>query len=757
MDAILLIQDLAVILVAAAVLGYICRKLGLSPILGYLVAGLIIGTPEVAFPYVSDEDRLTAISQLGLIFLMFSIGLQFRLSRIKELGIGVVLATLITALLVFSSVRIVGNFLGFAEEVSLCIAALFMVSSSAIIGKVIDDSGLGHERSSRIALGMTLLEDIVAVVMLTIVSSYIAQAESGSVNIPTTVGLVIGFALILVVSGLFFFPRLLNRTSSKASDEFVTILLTGVLLTVAITAAKSGYSMALGSFLFGVVISETRQSNEISKNFRALKDVFLTTFFVAIGMQVDVFLIPEVIHWILLGSFLALTGRALASFIALVTVSENPRVSFCAAVSLTPIGEFSFIIAGLAVAGGLMNESFQVIAVGVAMITSLISPLLISKSSKIADKLRIDAEPPKVFHAYQRFWSKIHSVTENSLRWIVIRKRLSQILFEIALISAFLVFSMPFADWLLGFISQTLEREIILSPLLMLLAILAIIIPPVISVVRNIDAALALLMEFVAEDYIELRNYTKFLHLMILFGSLSALFLWFWNLVPQEGLQIWTGLAALLLLAIITLVFWRKMIRVHSQWRITLSEAIQEDRSIEKRLLSPMLSTASWNLQIKECTLPEETNWAGRTVKDTLLRSKTGASIVGIERHGYRLHSLGPNTHLFPGDIVLLMGNAGQIEQALNLLGQKSDAPLSQGSISDVLLESCIVEPGSAWEGKSLQQLNLPLLYHVQAVGIVRAGKKIANPQLAGELLVGDKLLLLGVSADLKELKSKLA
>ncbi|MBE0596767.1 MAG: cation:proton antiporter, partial [Desulfuromonadales bacterium] len=313
MDGINFIQDLAIVLLGAGIAGALCKRIGLSVIVGYLLAGIIIGPHTPPFSFILDIDRIETLSQLGLVFLMFGIGLGLSLTRLRKMGLSTLLATGLGAFFVFNLTQLLGKAVGWSSAQTLFIAAMFMVSSSAVIAKIIREMNLGHERSGQLALGVTVLEDVVAVVMLAVLGSQIASAGAGSPEIGTLLIGLIGFVVLLVITGLLFIPGLLQRLDGKADPELQTIVIAGVLFLVALMAVKAGYSLALGAFLLGAVVAEMPQRSGVEKSFGGARDMFSSVFFVTIGMMIEVKLMLGVWHWIVALTLFTMVARSLST------------------------------------------------------------------------------------------------------------------------------------------------------------------------------------------------------------------------------------------------------------------------------------------------------------------------------------------------------------------------------------------------------------------------------------------------------------
>ncbi|MBI4626072.1 MAG: cation:proton antiporter [Verrucomicrobia bacterium] len=370
-----LIQDFAILLLAAGLAGTLCKRVGLSVIVGYLIAGIIIGPHTPPFSLIVDEARIMALSQVGLVFLLFSIGLGLSVGKITRMGAGPLVATGLGAFFVLNLTELLAFAVGWTPLQAMFVAAMLMVSSSAVIAKIVIEQGLAHERSSQLALAVTVLEDVVAVAMLTILGSQ-AQAGAAGASVGRLLGGLSAFVVLLVGTGLLLVPRLLRRLEARADPEMQTVIVAGVLFLLALTAAKAGYSIALGAFLFGAVVAEIPQRLGIEKTFAGLRDLFSSVFFVAIGMMIDLQLLADVWPTILGLTALALVGRPIACSAALILVGTGPREARRASLLLTPLGEFSFIIAQLGISTAILPPSFYPIAVGASILTVLATPLM---------------------------------------------------------------------------------------------------------------------------------------------------------------------------------------------------------------------------------------------------------------------------------------------------------------------------------------------------------------------------------------------
>ena len=742
-DAVLFLQDLAVMLLSASLAGFLCRKIGLSPVVGYLGAGLMIGTPEIVFPYVSDQGRVGIIAQLGVVFLMFSIGLQFGLRRIRELGFRVVLSTLAGALLIFSAVRLGGEFLSLTTAGGIALAAVFMNSSSAIISRVVEETGLGHERPGQLALAITLIEDILAVLMLTILGSYLllGSGTEGSVNLPLTVLLIAGFAVLVFVVGTLLLPKLLPSVSSTTGGEAVTVLIAGTLFGSAYLAVSAGYSIALGAFLLGMVVAETGHKAAIERNFAGLRDLFLTIFFVSIGMMVDAHSLPGVAGWVVVGVLCAVFGRSLAVTCGLLLIGEHPRTAVRTALCVTPLGEFSFILAGVAVAGGIFSDDFQAMVVGVVLGTSLLTPILAGRGEKLTRFLAEGRWPllDRVHALYGQLLRAPRLPGRSALIWELCRSRIGQAALELLLLSTVVIFAGRLFTWLQPMLPQWFspyQQEALFWGGLGLLCIF-----PLFLVWRNLSAVAMILAESLNRQRGHEARSVRFFSGLLRFLAATFLALWLWNILPDE-LPRNALLGVTLLLAVPLLIWgWRGCVRWHTEIETTLRE--QLGGSKPKRHLFDNWRDEGWGLNVTEILLPEDSALAGCTMAQLNLRARTGCSVIQISRQNMLLPHVGASTQIFPGDELLLLGEEAAIPRARELLLGAADATASAGE-DERVLKSYLMPPGTRAENCCLRELHWARDFGVQVLALLRAGVRHTGHLGEMKLQAGDALLLLG-------------
>jgi monovalent cation:H+ antiporter-2, CPA2 family len=751
-SGILLIRDLAVVMVVAGTIGWLCRRGGLSVVVGYLGAGVVIGPFTPPFSFVADLDRVQTLAQLGLVFLIFSIGMSLSIRRLKRLGPTVVVATVIGAVLVLNGSRLVALALGWDVKQGLFLAGILMVSSSAIISKVLEELNQTHERAGQLALGVTVLEDVVAVAMLTLLSSLALPDSGAATSMLGKVGALTAFIVFIALLSLLVVPNLLSRLGREGQAEIQTLLLTGLLLSLAWLAVRAGYSLALGAFILGAIVGSTRHKADVERTFEGVRDMFGAVFFVAIGMQVDLRLLGDTWPLVLLVTGLALVLRPLACAVGFIAVGHTTRDALRAGLTLTPLGEFSFIIAQLGVTAAVVPTSFFPMAVGASLVTSLTAPLLTRRAESLSDW--VARKEPAFLREwsdfYQAWLTRLRLQRSTSLLWRLTARRWLQVIVHMLFVSALILMAIPAYkralqwadadgrfDQQLPFIFWTLFGLMLLAPL--------------IAIWRNVSALALILAESATQGTGTGRRMRPLIEFALRAVSFAVLLIWLLALLPTEGAVLGATGGVLLVLFLVGIVFWRRFVRLHSRLEIELLDQLEQaSRPAAKSGWSSMRSESygDWELELDEITLPGDSAHVGVSIAQLAIRSRFGCSIIGIDRQGYAISNPRADTLLYPQDKLLLLGDKHQLAQAAHFLGT-AGGESTAGSFDELMTETARVPAGSPLAGKTLQELQLINRVGVQIGAIRREKVQLVAPSGHERLAEEDELLVLGVAENL--------
>jgi len=750
------IKDLAVVMLVAGLVGWACHRVGLSAVVGYLVAGMVIGPYTPPFSLVSDIGRIETLAQVGLIYLMFSIGMGLSLRKLRRLGLSLVLATFTGAIVMYNLTRIVGAALEWSTVQTAFLAAMLMVSSSAIISKVLHDLGAMHEKTGQMAMGVSVLEDVVAIVMLAILNSLV-QIGDAKVSLGFTLGTLGAFIALAGIGGMLVVPWLLRKLSLSAGEELPTIVVAGLLFVLAFLAERAGFSLALGAFMLGAIVAETPHKTQIGRAFEGMRDIFSAVFFVSIGMLIDLRAVADSWRLILGMTAFVLVARPLAITTGMLLIGGSTRESLRVGLSVTALGEFSFIIAQLGVSSGAIPPRFQAVAVGVSLLTTLFSPLLMRRSESIADAIarRQPHWLEDLEGYYHRLLERMQQRERKSRLWQLSKKRFIQISVEMLLVTGLIVFS----EQMFGLVRDYLPvnsnyprgAELIFWSGLVLLAL-----APVVAIWRNTSALALLYAQVSTHGHPKAATLAPVVETGLKLGAGLLLFLWLAALLPLGGMAHWLPVVALVVVLAGFLFLRRRLVYWHSLLEVELDEMLNPaDQKFTATTAPWMAPHAEWNLTLGDCVLPDLADARGRTLAELALRTKFGCTVAGVERQGVMVGNPRGDMILYPRDKVLLLGTPEQVAAGKEFLHHASGTP-SGSTFDEVRMESVEIPPGAGLHGRTLAELALSREYGLQVAGISRGSLRILNPGGDEKIFTGDHVLALGSPDQIKAFKGGL-
>jgi CPA2 family monovalent cation:H+ antiporter-2 len=756
MHGILFIQDLAVILVVAGAVGWLCQRIGLSIVVGFLAAGILVGPGMPYISLVTDIGGIETLAQVGLVFLMFSIGLRLSLRKLRRLGLPLLAAAFLGAAVMYYLSRLLAAALGWSATEGLFLAGMLMISSSAIIGKILHETGLNHERAGQLALGVSVLEDVVAVVMLALLESIVQLGGGGRASELSTTVLHLGAFVVMVgVAGLILVPWLLKRMSITMDEELQTLGLAALLFSLAILAQKAGYSVALGSFLLGIIVAETPHRHQVERTFEGMRDVFSAVFFVAIGMQIDVRELVQSAGLIAGVAAFTLVARPLAVTAGLTVIGVPVADGLRAGLMTSPIGEFSFVIAQLGVGAAVVPTRFYPLAVGVSLVTTFVTPFVARRSGRVREALQ-RREPRWLgdwLRLYQDWLDRLLRQRRRSRLWQLSRKRLAQVGIEMLFVSGVLVFSGELyaavegwlgKDWMIPNGAQ------IAFWMLLVLVVLA----PLVAIWRNCSALALMLAQASTSASPRSRQLAPVVELGLKVVAAALLTVWLIAVVPAEDTARWLLLASALGTVVAVLLLRRRLIYWHCVLEMELQNTVQTSENKMTSTTAPWLGRhPDWDLHMIDCTLPDLADCQGRTISELGLRARFGCSVVGIERQGFMIPLPPPESVFYPRDKVLLLGTMEQVMAGRQFLGGVSGTLETDSLFEEIRMESIMVPEGSAADGRSLGEISPARVHGVQIAGVNRGGNRILNPAGQEVLKAGDELLSLGTPGQLREFR----
>ncbi|MCC6233499.1 MAG: cation:proton antiporter [Verrucomicrobiales bacterium] len=672
MHGIAFLQDLAVVLIVAGLVTILFHKLKQPVVLGYILAGFIIGPQTPPYSLIHDEETIRTLSELGIILLLFSLGLEFNLRKLTQVGATAFLGALVEIIVMVTVGYGIGMAFGWGRMDSLFLGAMLAISSTTIIVKALSDLGLARERFASLIFGILIIEDILAIVMIVLLSGIAMTGSLTLADVGTTLGKLGIFLVTTLVLGLIAVPRLLNHVGRFRSNEMLLVTVLGLCFGFSLLAAKLGYSVALGAFVIGAVISEARDIVKIEHLVEPVRDMFSAVFFVTIGLMIDPKLLWEHALPIAVITVATVVGKVVSCGLGTFIAGNDTRTSLRVGMGLAQIGEFSFIIAALGLSLKVTSDFLYPIAVAVSAITTLTTPYLIRGSD--ATVRQLENRAPRVLLSYLRLYtqwlSQLGSRHQSGFAGKLIRRWAVQIALNLALIAAVFIGA--------GFVGRTppawmptVAAEPRLYRTLVLLAAVVLALPMFIAAFRKFQALARLLAELkvtraraghrtdairnVVSQVITLAGLVG----LILFGfALSSTLL-----PPLDSL-----LALLVIIALLVWLLWGAAIRIHSRAQVALEETLSQP-PVERHAPEPTRAATFLRDTDLETVLLTHTSPAlGRRLRELELRANSGASIVGIERDGQAMINPGADEILRELDQVLLLGTPRQLSEARHFL-----------------------------------------------------------------------------------------
>ncbi len=391
-----IIVDLSIILGVAGIVMLCCRQLKQPLVLGYLLAGIIIGPYTPNYLSISDPQGVSVIAEMGVIFLMFSIGLDFSFHKLKRIGKPALTISIFEVLVMIGVGYVLGRALHWNMVQSLFLGAALSVSSTTIIIKAFNEMKLKRAPFAELVVGVLVVEDLLAILLL-IGLPLLAISTTGSIAEVVFHEVV---KLILVISawflvGYFVVPTIFKKWIREASDEVLIVVSVALCFGMVCLAVSFNYSVALGAFIMGSILAETQESERIERLIEPLRDVYAAVFFVAIGMLIDPNKIWEHLGTVLIITLVTIVAKSLASFIGGYFGTRRLSLSAQVGLSMAQIGEFSFIIVALGVGLHLLDDTFYAIIVAVSVLTTFTTPYFIRYSGKLAEILKKREKPPR--------------------------------------------------------------------------------------------------------------------------------------------------------------------------------------------------------------------------------------------------------------------------------------------------------------------------------------------------------------------------
>ncbi|MDR0595791.1 MAG: cation:proton antiporter [Puniceicoccales bacterium] len=759
-----LLRDLAIVLFACGIFAIIFHYLRLPLLLGYIVAGFLVGPNFHLIPSVYDTNIINHLSELGVIFLMFFIGLEFDLLKLKKLFIPSLTALVSQTVGMILIGIMVAPMFHWSGLNGLFLGALLSMGSTMITIPILKEQNALRTDFAQCAIGRLIMEDMLAILMIVILSGIALTGHFAWDTAWDKTFLLGVFVVMVFCVGKFVAPWFVKTLFGSESPEILIVVIVGTMLAVCVLAQRFELSVALGSFLVGSILSQTSIADDVETLTAPLRNIFGAVFFASIGIMTNLNSVLN--HGLLvIGlSIITIVGQTFFGSAGLFLSGQRAETAFRAAFCQSQIGEFSFIIAALGNSLGVVDRDFVSVTSGVAIGTILLSSMLNRRATQIFKFL--EAHCPDFLKEIGVFYHNILSSADNRLSKsdliaIVTKPALKGILWFF-LLSGTLVSVSTLAKFThTGKFNHIFQLNIIQSAIWGCAFLLCL--PFLIGLTKNLNDILFgilgnLTSNHIRNEKVQSRAFGIFRYItsLVVLFFFSGAFLGIAAKYLPSGTSILTfGLA---ILAIGTLL-WRKLLIFNNKLEHAFIANFNykvETREQKQRALILRQTTEKypWPVVINEVILRPGYDVVGSRIADTTLRPRAGATIIAITRCGYTDYNPQPETMLFPGDRLILLGEQSQINLAKDILETES-AQKNLKKTEFNLAQVCIGNHED-FVGKALGEAKLRKTYGVSVVGIQRSAEKIVDISAETELQQNDILLLTGNERDIQRLKTKI-
>ena len=738
-----LITDLALILVLGAIATVIFKMLKQPVVLGYIVAGFLASPHFALLPSVVVEANIEFWAQIGIIVLLFSLGLEFSFKKLIDVGGSAILTALIIVLGMMSLGYVVGKFLGYGLVNSLFLGGMISMSSTTIIIKALTDLNMRHRRFVPMTFAVLIVEDLFAVVMMVILSSI---ALGGSVKGGEMLGSILKLSFFLIMwftVGIFVIPSLFKQFRRYISDEQMLIIAMGLCFAMVMFSVKSGFSAALGAFVMGSILAGTIEAERIERLISPVKDLFGAVFFISVGMMVNPTVMTQ--HWgvIALLAIVVIVGMIVFGTFGMLATGQPLKLALESGFSLTQIGEFSFIIATLGTGLGVLDKSIYPIIVAVSVITTFTTPFFIKQAEPCYNALYkiLPKSWTRLLNGYSR--NATESQAEESANpWKVIISRflIRIVIYSVVLIALIVLcrtYLMPFMlDWLgdgdWGRLASAITSLILVAPLL-----ISIMMP---TVKKSEHELLVKASGNVSLVPIVVMTTVSIILATVFTASLM-------QGVYHSGAAVLIAVAAVIIIVVSVTLFptplRKRLTNIERQFISNINERENRRTGHENNLVS--------DLHLAYMKVGHDCPFVGEKLRNLDLRTRYGVNLVNIQRAG-KLHAVPTgDMRIFPGDVLGVIATEEEIQRLLPLVEAQSIH--AESPSQDVKFIHFAIGEHSPIVGKKLEDTRLREDYGALLVAVQRGEDDYLSPTRDLMFKPEDILWIVGDPKQLAKLK----
>lgn len=737
-----LIKDLALILAAAGVVTLIFKKLKQPLVLGYIIAGFIVGPNFDLFPTITDFKSIKIWAEIGVIFLLFGLGLEFSFKKLMKVGGASSITAVIEIITMFAAGYFTGMMFGWSLMDSIFLGGILSISSTTIIIRAFDELGLKSKKFASLVFGVLIVEDLVAILLLVLLSTLALTQQFEGTEIIVSLLKLVFFLALWFAGGIFLIPTFLRVTKKLMNDETMLIVAIALCLSMVFLAIETGFSAAFGAFIMGSILAETTYAEKIENLLKPVKDLFGAIFFISVGMLIAPSMLKLYIVPIIIITLITIFGKALSSTAGALIAGQSLKQSITAGLSLSQIGEFSFIIATLGLTLKVTSDFLYPVAVAVSAVTTFTTPYLIKLSDPV-NRILEKILPEKIIRYLNRYSTSTQKIQTESEWKKFIKSFSTTIILNSVIIVGVLLLSLRF---LLPFINSKIETPFWTSVITGIVTL--ILISPFIwglagkQLNNNEYYSFLMKKKFSRGPFIMLEILRICLAIFFVSFLLYRLF--------EGGIEFLIAIPIIIIIAYIFSERLKKFYdRIEERFILNLNA---RQTSINPNPASELLP---WDAHLAEFTISPESSLVGKSLLDLKLREQFGINIASIERGRIRINIPNKGERLFPGDIISVIGTDEELDKFKDMLKISEKEIPDSSDENEVSLHQFIVNNSSDLKGKTIRQTGIHDKFNGLVVGIERNGNRILNPESTLKFEDGDLVWIAGEKDILSKLDEK--
>ena len=747
-----LIEDLALILIAAAITTLLFRRIKQPLVLGYIIAGFLVSPHLSLTPTVVDTANVKTLAEIGVIFLLFSLGLEFSFKKLMRVG-G---ASSVTAFVEIIFITITGYFLGrwmeWSVMDSLFLGGMLASSSTTIIIKAFDELGIKTKQYARIVFGVLVVEDIVVILLMLLLSTVAVTKEFEGAEMLFTVAKLLFFLALWFIAGIFLLPTLLRKAKNLLDEETLLILSIGLCLGMVVVATQVGFSAELGAFIMGSILAETTKAEKIEHTLKPVKDLFGAIFFVSVGMLIDPAAIVEYRWPVLWVTLLTLFGKLFSTTLGALLSGQPLKQSVQVGMSMAQIGEFAFIVATLGLTLGVISDFLFPVAVGASAITTFTTPYMIKFSPRFYNFIERKL-PVKWVKSLNNYSSSTQSIQAESDWKKVLKSYLTIAITNGIVLLALMLLSVKF---LIPFLNENIENGITRS-IIGLVVTLGIAAPFLWALMAKRPSSVAYKELWLDKKY----SRGPLLVLEISRNIAGILLIGFW--VDKLFSAKMAILVAVPIIIVVMILFSKRIQRFYQRLEgrflsnLNARELIADDEKMRqeealRKQFNPQADLSPWDAHMIDLEVNPHAEYIGKKLVELSWREHYGINIAYIKRGDKLIYAPDRNNRLLPFDHVGVIATDDQMQIFKPVFDAAESIDVTEHNIEDIILQKIVVDEHNKLKGLTIRDSNIRERTNGLVVGIERNKERLLNPDSGTAFEWGDIVWIVGERKRIQQL-----